>query len=142
MVPVGLALLAAWSWGFSAVLVRFGLRDVATAAGTLVSLVAGLVLLAVLVLVFQFDDLMSVPRTAVLLFAIVGILNFPMGRFFNYMAIGRLGITRSTPILASAPLFAVVIAVVFTDEEVQLATALGIALVLAGVYLTISSRPA
>ena len=142
MVPIGLALLAAWSWGFSAVLVRFGLRDVAAAAGTLVSLVAGLVLLAVLVLVFQFDDLTSVPRTAVLLFAIVGILNFPLGRFFNYMAIGRLGITRSTPILASAPLFAVVIAVLFTGEEVQLATAAGIALVLGGVYLTLSSRPA
>ena len=142
MVPVGLALLAAWSWGFSAVLVRFGLRDVATAAGTLVSLVAGLVLLGILVLVFQLDDLTSVSRTAVLLLAIVGILNFPMGRFFNYMAIGRLGITRSTPILASAPLFAVVIAVLFTGEEVRLATAVGIALVLGGVYLTLSSRPA
>jgi drug/metabolite transporter (DMT)-like permease len=141
VIAVGLALLAAWSWGFSAVLVRMGLRDLATSTGTLVSLASGLVLMAALALLFQFEELIELSWRAFLLFGLVGILNFPMGRFFNYMAIGRLGVTRSTPLLASAPLFAVVIAVLFTGEELRLATAAGIALVLVGVYLTISSRP-
>ena len=35
MVPILLAVVAASSWGFSAVLVRLGLRDLGTASGTL-----------------------------------------------------------------------------------------------------------
>ena len=141
MLAIGLALIAASSWGFSAVLVRMGLRDLSTSTGTLISLTSGLVLVGVLSVVLQWSELTAVPLSGFLLFGLVGILNFPMGRFFNYMAMGRLGVTRSTPLLASAPLFAVIIAVLFTGEELQLATAAGIALILAGVYLTLSSRP-
>ena len=138
MIAIGLALLAASSWGLSAVLVRMGMRDLPTSTGTLLSLIAGLVLVGALTVAFEADDLTHLSWRAFLLFGIVGLLNFPMGRFFNYMAMGRLGIARSTPLLASAPLFAVIIAVVFTGEELHWATAVGVALVLTGVYVTLS----
>jgi drug/metabolite transporter (DMT)-like permease len=140
VLPVGLALVAAASWGFSAVLVRSGLRHLTPVVGTLVSLVAALLLTLALVLVLQPDELLDVSTKALLMFAIIGILNFPMGRFFNYLSMSHLGVGRSTPILASAPLFAVLGAVVFTGEAVELATVAGMALILGGLYLTLTAR--
>jgi drug/metabolite transporter, DME family len=137
---IALALTAAWSWGFSAVLVRMGLRHVSTSLGTLVSLAAGLVFTGLLVAALQASQLLDASREAWLLFGMIGILNFPAGRFFNYMAMGRLGVGRSTPLLSSAPLFAVIIAVAVTGEELRLQTALGGALILMGLFVTLSSR--
>ena len=138
-IAVLLALLAALSWGFSAVLVRLGLRDMSTSTGTLVSLAAGFVFTACLVAVFEPDEARGVSASALAVFAIIGVLNFPLGRFFNYLSIGRLGVGRSTPILASAPLFAMAIAVAFTGETVGAATFAGTGLILAGLYITLRS---
>lgn len=139
MLAILLAIAAASSWGLSAVLVRRGLRDLSTSAGTLLSLASGLIFTALLVALFQFDALLAVSWRAVVLFGLIGILNFPMGRFFNYLAIGRLGVGRSTPLLASSPLFAVLIAVMVTGEQLTLATVVGIALILGGVFVTITA---
>ena len=138
MTAVLLALAAAFFWGCSAVLVRSGLQHISsTAIGTLISLISGLVFTAVLVLALQLEEARAVSLEAVLLFAIIGVLNFPMGRFFNYMSMSRLGVGRSTPILASAPFFAMVVAVVFTGEKMELGTLAGAGLILAGLYVTI-----
>ena len=63
-----------------------------------------------------------------------------MGRFLNYLAMSHLGVGRSTPILASAPLFAVIGAVLFTGEELRLATVAEIGLILGGLYITLTAR--
>lgn len=139
MVPIALAMVAAASWGFSAVLVRSGLRDLSAVVGTMVSLISALIFTLALVLVFQPGDLLDLSVKAVVMFAIIGILNFPMGRFFNYLSMSHLGVGRSTPILASAPLFAVVGAVLFTGESIEAATVGGIALILGGLYLTLTT---
>ena len=128
------------SWGFSAVLVRFGLRDLATRPGTLISLGSGLLLTAALVLLTEPGRVAeALTPQAMLMFGIVGILNFPVGRFCNYMAMNRLGVGRSTPLLGSAPLFAVIIAVIFTGESLHLSTAVGVALILGGLYVTVTA---
>lgn len=138
MFAVMLSVLAAASWGFSAILVRFALRDISTSLGTLVSLFAGLLFTGVLVLIFQLSDLLEISLRAVVLFAIIGILNFPMGRFFNYMSLGRLGVSRATPILASAPVFAVAIAIVVTGERLDLPTLVGAAFIFTGLLITLT----
>ncbi len=142
MLAIALALLAAASWGFSAILVRLGLRDMTTSMGTLISLLAGLVLTGLMVLATQREALMALSMTTVALFALIGILNFPMGRFFNYLSMSRLGVARSTPLLASAPLFAVILAVFVTGEDLRLATAVGIALIFVGLYVTLTGKTA
>jgi drug/metabolite transporter (DMT)-like permease len=138
-----IALAAAFFWGCSAVLVRTGLKHISsTATGTLISLASGLVFTWLLVLLFQLEEAKETPLKAILLFAVIGVLNFPIGRFFNYMSMSRLGVGRSTPILASAPFFAMVLAVIFTGEDVDLATLAGAGLILAGLYVTIAApRP-
>ena len=77
MLAVALALLAAWLWGLSAVLVRMGLRDLSTPTGTLISLASGLALLGSLTAVFERAELAELSRGAFLLFGLVGILSFP-----------------------------------------------------------------
>lgn len=139
MLAVLLAVLAASSWGFSAVMVRMGLRYISTTIGTLISLASGLVLTTVLALVLQFRDVQALSLRAVLLFGVIGVLNFPMGRFLNYLAMSRLGVGRSTPVLASAPLFAVLLAVFATGESLRLPTVAGIALIVGGLYVTITA---
>ena len=134
---VVLALAAAVSWGLSTVLVRQGLTYFSTATGTLVSLATGVALVSLLVAAFQSAEVARISTSAVLLFALIGILNFPLGRFFNYMSVERLGVGRSTPILASAPLFAMALAVIFTGESVTFATLAGTFLILAGLYVTL-----
>ena len=119
-------------------LVRTGLRYMSsTTTGTLISLVSGFLFTGALVLLLQFEEAKSVSLEVLLLFALIGTLNFPMGRFFNYMSMSRLGVGKSTPILASAPFFAMVVAVVFTGEHVDIGTLLGAGLILAGLYVTI-----
>ena len=140
MFAVALALIAASCWGLSAVLVRTGLRYLTPAVGTLISLVSALALTTLLVLALQLRELLDVSVAAVARFALIVILNFPLGRFLNYLAMSHLGVGRSTPILASAPLFAVIGAVLFTGEELRLATVAGIGLILGGLYITLTAR--
>ncbi len=123
----------------SAVLVRIGLQYTSTWVGTFISLAAGLLVTVLLALAFQREAVLDVSMRAVVLFGVIGILNFPMGRFFNYVALGRLGVARSTPILASVPFFAVLIAVLFAGETLRPATAAGIGFVLAGLYVTVTA---
>jgi drug/metabolite transporter (DMT)-like permease len=142
MLPVALALGAALSWGFGAVFVRLALRDMSAALGTLISLVAGLLFTALLVVAFQLDAALSLSAEALLLFGIVGIFNFPLGRFLNYLSMSLIGVGRSTPILASSPLFAMVLAIIFLGESLNLAAIAGTALIMAGLYVTIASPAA
>ena len=138
---VVLALAAAISWGLGSVLVKQGQRYMATAAGTLISLIAGCAFIGLLAIAFEREAVSSLSGTAIVLFALIGILNFPIGRFFNYMSIDHLGVGRSTPILAASPLFAMVFAVAFTGESVRLATFIGTALILFGLYVTLRRPP-
>jgi drug/metabolite transporter (DMT)-like permease len=139
MLPILLALSAALSWGAAAMFVRLALRDMSTATGTLISLAGGLVFTAVLVAIFQLDEALNVSAEAVLLFAIVGIFNFPLGRYLNYLSMSHIGVGRSTPILASSPLFAMALAILFTGESLSLASLGGTLLIMAGLYVTLSS---
>jgi drug/metabolite transporter (DMT)-like permease len=138
LAAVLLALGATLSWGLGAVLVRIGLRDLSTVVGTQVSLISGLIFVAALVALFQPSAAGGLTLGSIGLFALIGILNFPMGRFFNYMSLSLIGVGRATPLLASSPLFAMVLAVAFTGETVSLTTAAGTALILAGLYVTLS----
>lgn len=138
-VAIALALAAGTSWALSSLCVRFGVHHISTAQGTLVSLLVGLAMTAVLVLLLQADDLRSISLAGAAGFALVGIFNFPLGRFLNYLSIQYLGVARSTPIVAASPLFGIVFALVFLGETLDLKTIAGAGLVLGGIYLTMGS---
>ena len=137
MTGVAFALGAAVLWALSAISVRFGLRYMPATLGTFLSLLSGLVLMAVLVMLFQRDHLPEVTLGVVGLFSLVGLFNFVFGRYLNFLSISHLGVTRSTPVLATTPLFATVLAVIFLGESVNGLTLMGTGLVIVGLYLVL-----
>ncbi len=141
MIGVVLAITAAGCWSFSAILARLGLQGgIKVSTGTFISALSSLVLLVGLALVFNFDDVKALGLTAVIWFAIIGIVNYVLGRQFNYLSIGRIGVTRSSPLFASAPLFSFILAVSFLGESVNPALIIGTVITISGLYLVVTSQ--
>lgn len=137
MLGIGLALLAAIFFGLTGVIVRLAVQQTNPLIGTLVSMVSSTLLVWALVFTVNLADLQDVSLKTVFWFGAVGILNFPLARFLSFISIEQIGASRSTSVVAMAPLFATLAAVLFTGEEINLLIALGMALILTGVYITI-----
>jgi drug/metabolite transporter (DMT)-like permease len=131
------AITAAISWGGGTVFARLGMRHMTTMKGTLISLIAGLTFMAALALLLDFEAVKNLSLKAIGLLAVIGLLNFLVGRFCNYMSLERIGVGRSTPIMSSSPFFAAILAVIFLGESMSLSTLAGTALVLLGIYVTL-----
>ena len=94
-------------------------------------------MMAGVVVLFQRDEVGDLTWAAVGIFTAVGLFNFVFGRYFNFLSIGHLGVARATPITASTPLFAAIMAVALLGESLNALTILGTALVLGGIYVVI-----
>jgi drug/metabolite transporter (DMT)-like permease len=77
---------------------------------------------------------------AVLWFSMTGLICYVLGRGLNYAAVRYIGVGRATPMIASAPLFAVIIAVAFTDETINVLIAAGTLSIVFGLYLVVTSQ--
>jgi len=140
MVGIGFALLAAFGWGMGAVFARLGLQHIKVTTGTFISLIASLLLTGSITLLVRFDELASISLGAILWFFMIGVINFPLGRRFNYLGIHHIGVGRATPIFSSSPIFALTIAVVFTQETINPLIVLGTGLVVGGLWLLVSDK--
>ncbi|MFC2004941.1 EamA family transporter [Chloroflexota bacterium] len=141
MLGVVLAITAACCWAISAVLARLGLQGgIRTSTGTFISMVSSLLLLGVLALTINFNDIVNLLPLALLWFGLIGIVNYVMGRQFNYLAINHIGVTKATPLFASAPLFSLVLAMSFLGESVNPAIIIGTLTIVGGLYLVVTSQ--
>ncbi len=126
-----LALIAAFSFGLNAVIVRKAMKHTTPATAT-VSVAAVQVIILSSLLVFN-------PPTfnwmAVAYFVAAGFFAAILGRTFNYMSIDRLGVPISTALTGTNPLWAMILGVVFLGEEVTFTTLTGSILVVVGVAL-------
>lgn len=77
---------------------------------------------------------------AFLWFGLLGIINYVMGRQFNYISIRRIGVTRASPLFSSSPLFAMILAVSFLGESVNPAIVVGTLTIVGGLYLVVTSQ--
>lgn len=133
------AVLASLGWGTDAVLARQGLRQIPPALGTFLSLCAGLVVCLAVLLIGDPGGLAAYPHSAVAWFAMVGVVNFLVGRQCNYNATKRLGATRAVSLFACSPLISIILAVIFTGETIHPAQLAGVALIVGGVVLVVTS---
>jgi len=140
MTGIAFAIVASLGWGTGAVFARYGLQGMKASTGTLISILASAILVCSLALIIDFDVVLALTPVAVLWFSIAGLIAFVLGRQLNFMAIRYLGVGKATPITASAPLFAIIIAVTFTEEYVNLPIVAGTIFVVTGLYLVITSR--
>jgi drug/metabolite transporter (DMT)-like permease len=135
-----LGLVAAFLFGISSVIVRIGLQELRSSTGTMVSLVSGLCLVMTLALIFHWDAVTELSGESYLWFMLSGLLNFPMGRFMNFSSVQRIGVSRATPVVNSAPLFAAAFAILILGEEMTFPLFLGTVSVMAGIALIVSQR--
>ncbi len=140
MLGIILSLLAATGWGLSAVLAMVGLQGVRPALGTLISLVSGFIIVLLVTLAVDREELLSVQPEAIIWFILIGILNFPMGRLFNFQSMSRIGVSKSTTVLASSTLFAMALAVILIGERLTPLIVIGSAFILTGLLIVLTER--
>lgn len=103
MLGIVLAITAALCWGTGAVFARLGPRHIKASIGTLISMLSSLVLVGSLAIITKFDDVRSLSPVALGWFGLISVLNYMLGRRFNYSAIRYIGVTKATPLFATAP---------------------------------------
>lgn len=141
MEGVLLALLAAHGWAAGAIFTRLGLQaGMRPAPGTLISLLFSFLAVVVLSIFTDFSAIFSVPLPVILMMSVAGILNFPLGRLFNFLSVDRLGVARATPVLGASPLFAMILGAIFLNEIPNLYVLGGALLILAGISIIMSER--
>jgi drug/metabolite transporter (DMT)-like permease len=122
-----------------AVIARVGLVHVPAGTGSLVTIVVGWVPITVISAVLYPKLVFTLPATAYLWMALTGAVNFPVARFLNMASLKILGVGKSTPILATAPLYAAFVGVVFLDETMTWPIALGTVVIVGGVVFVAKS---
>jgi drug/metabolite transporter (DMT)-like permease len=141
-VDVFLAVLAAAFFGVSSILVRLSTQHLSPLAVGIVSLVAGCALFIPIGLATQWPVFTALPAITVGWLGVMGVLQFALGRQFNYVAVKMAGVNRATPLFSTAPVFAALLAVGFGNEQVTLLLGAGIAAVVAGSALVANSAGA
>lgn len=136
------ALLAAVGWGTGAVFARLGLQHMRSTTGTVVSLAAGVVMVGSLALAVNRDIMFTLPVVALLWFLLLGTINYPLGRYFNFLGVHLAGVSRASPILAAAPVVAVILGITLGGESLTPFIGLGTVLIIGGVVLIVTERTA
>jgi drug/metabolite transporter (DMT)-like permease len=141
MTGIILAITAACCWAGSAIFVRLGLNTgIKTSTGTLISALSSFLVVGVLALILNFRDVVGLSLLAVFWFGLIGVVNYVIGRQLNYAAIDRIGVVRASPLFASAPLWAMVLAISFIGETVNVPIVIGTLTIVAGIYLVVTSQ--
>lgn len=134
------AFLAAFCFAISHILIRRGLVSSNAITGSFISLAMSALILWVLVPFFIPWSAFWTP--AIGYFLAAGIFAPGLGRTLNYVGIERVGVARAVPIVNSSPIFASVFAVYFLGELWVPQNIIGTSLVILGVIVLSSIRPA
>jgi drug/metabolite transporter, DME family len=114
---------------------RVALRGMDAYASTFLQLlVSAAVLAAITVATQDLDQLAAAPATAWWSFSAAGLIHFFVGWTLLNLSQKRLGAVRTGPLLATNPLFGVVIAALALHELPGVRALAGVALIVAGVY--------
>ena len=136
MLAVSLALLASLGFGSSAIFARVGMQGVKPLSATLISLVVSGTLAVPIALIFAWPDIRTLPPIGFFWLLCLGAVTSLGGRAQSFMAINRLGASRSTVILGTSAVFAAIFAIAITGERPHYMVALGTAGVVLGLVLS------
>jgi len=103
-------------------------------------MLSSIILVGTLALAINFNDIISLDLKTVWWFALIGVVTYVIGRQCNYAGIRHIGVTRATPIFASAPLFAMILAITFLGESINVLIILGTLAIVGGLGLLVTSK--
>lgn len=120
---------------------RASIEDLDVFRSTFIQLVVSAVILSVATGVSgDLTRLRSVPATALLNFALAGMVHFVIGWTLLNASQQRLGAARTGPLIATTPLFGAIAAAVTLSEVPGPVTTLGIATIVAGAFVVALGR--
>jgi len=131
---------AALCFSIAHVLVRRGLVNSNALTGSFVSLATSAT--AFWMLLPWFAPLSALGAPAIGYFIAAGFFAPAIGQTLGYLGIERIGVARSMPIVNSAPIFSSLLAVFFLGEVWVLQNIIGTGLVIIGVIILSSGKPA
>ena len=140
LLGVFFAALASISWGAGACFAGVGMKQVGSLSGTFISMAAGFVTILAVAWGVDSQALFAVSGSTLLWFVLLGLIQFPGGRFLNYTGIRLAGVARSTSISGTSPLFAALLAILFLGEQVTSFILSGTLAVAVGLALVVSQR--
>ena len=140
MTGIVFSLLAASGFAATAVFARTALQRMSTPYGTLLSLFVSTVAAMIIAAVLHPDELLGIGLVALGWLFLVGFLNFPLGRMFNYTSVRMVGVSKASTVVATSPLFATILAVIILGERVSPITLLGTVAVIGGLALTLNQK--
>jgi len=103
-------------------------------------MIVGLILVFTLALIFHFEEMVSLAAVSFAWFALLGSIQYPLGRFLNFTSLKMAGVARAAPLLSATPIFAALWAITLGGEELTTVTLVGTMLLVAGVALIASER--
>lgn len=119
---------------------RQAVRDMDVWRSTFLQLaVSSVVLLAGTLATEDLSELRAVTPLALAAFLGAGLVHFSVGWTLLNASQKRIGAARTSPLLAATPLFGTILAAVTLGEIPGAVTVLGMALILAGVYVTVGT---
>ena len=140
MTGIIFSLLAASGFAATAVFARNALQRMSAPYGTLLSLFVSTVAAMAIAAVLHPDELLGIGVVALGWLFLVGFLNFPLGRMFNYTSVTMVGVSKASTVVATSPLFATILAVIILGERVSTITLLGTVAVIGGLALTLNQK--
>lgn len=136
----GLALLSAIAWGSSSGVSKLGMEAGGTPFQAALTNVSVSLVVFVTVIVARGESIRGFTLFAIALFAVTGLLATAVARVLSYTGVQRVGASVNGAAINTRPVFAALGAVVFLGETVQPSTAIGIAMVVAGLITLAISR--
>ena len=135
-----MALLAAAGFGTAAVFARLALQHMRSTTGTLLSLIVGTSIVMTIALLIHWEAIFGLAGVAFLWFLLSGSINFPIGRLLNFTSVRLAGVSRSSPIVGSSPMFATALAITVGGETVNAPILVGTMAIIGGLTLILSQR--
>jgi MYXO-CTERM domain-containing protein len=136
MSGVAAAAISGVTFGVFQVVNRSALVEMDVLASTFIQLAASSVFMLTVLMVQGTPGVSTLSASAVGNFTIAGLIHFLGGWTLLNMSQKRLGAARTSPLLATTPLFGTFLAAVALDEVPGIVPLGGVALIVAGVYLT------
>jgi drug/metabolite transporter (DMT)-like permease len=135
------ACLAGVGFGLFQSVNRLAITGLDVLRSTFIQLVVSVLVLGSMCLVTEdLGDLWNMPVSAIANFSAAGLIHFFVGWTLLNASQRRLGATRTSPLLATTPMFGAAIAAVTLGEIPGLGSLLGIALIMAGVNVVAAER--
>lgn len=135
-----LAISAACGFGMSVVFARIAMKNARPTSVAVVSTIAGMVIVLTIAMILNWKEIISLNFSVIPILALCGIFNFVIGRLLSYTGISLSGVSKTAPIVGTAPIFSMIFAILIGGENLTAFTLLATMSVAAGIALIMSEQ--